>query len=36
MSELEVEEGLQILDRALEDVEAGRVADVAVAAYAGW
>jgi hypothetical protein len=36
MSELEIDEGLQILDRALEDVEAGRVADAAVAAYAGW
>ena len=36
MSEAEVEEGLQILDRALEDVVARRVPDVAVAAYAGW
>ena len=36
ISEFEVEEGLQILDRALEDVEAGRVPDSAVAPYAGW
>jgi 4-aminobutyrate aminotransferase len=36
LSETEVEEGLQILDRAFEDVEAGRVPDSAVAAYAGW
>jgi len=36
LSEAEAEEGLQVLDRALEDVEAGRVSDEAVAAYAGW
>jgi len=36
MSAAEVEEGLQILDRALDDVVAGRVPDAAVAAYAGW
>jgi 4-aminobutyrate aminotransferase len=36
LSEAEAEEGLQVLDRALEDVEAGRVSDEAVVAYAGW
>ena len=36
LSQAEAEEGLQILDRALEDVENGRVSDSAVAAYAGW
>jgi 4-aminobutyrate aminotransferase len=36
MSEAEVDEGLQILDRALEDVAANRVPDAAVATYAGW
>jgi 4-aminobutyrate aminotransferase len=36
MSAPEVDEGLQILDRALEDVAAGRVPDAAVAPYAGW
>lgn len=36
LSQAEAEEGLQILDRALEDVESDRVPDAAVAAYAGW
>jgi 4-aminobutyrate aminotransferase len=36
ISEAEVDEGLAILDRALEDVAAGRVADEDVARYAGW
>ena len=36
ISESEVDEGLAILDRALEDVAAGRVADEDVARYAGW
>ena len=36
ISEAEVDEGLAILDRALEDVAAGRVADAEVARFAGW
>ena len=36
ISEAEVDEGLAILDRALEEVAAGRVADEDVARYAGW
>jgi 4-aminobutyrate aminotransferase len=36
LSEAEAEEGLSILDQALTDVEAGRVSDAAIAAYAGW
>ena len=36
ISEAEIDEGLAILDRALEDVAAGRVADEDVAAFAGW
>ena len=32
----EIDEGLAILDRALEDVAAGRVSDEDVAAFAGW
>ena len=36
LSPAEVQEGLQILDRALEDVAAGRVPDTALAGYAGW
>jgi 4-aminobutyrate aminotransferase len=36
LSAAEVQEGLQILDRALEDVAAGRVPDAALTGYAGW
>ena len=36
ISEEEIDEGLAILDRALEDVAAGRVTDEDVAAFAGW
>jgi 4-aminobutyrate aminotransferase len=36
LSEAEAEEGLNIIDQALEDVEAGRVSDAAIASYAGW
>ena len=36
ISEEEIDEGLAILDRALEDVAEGRVADADVAAFAGW
>ena len=36
ISEDEIDEGLAILDRALEDVAAGRVSDEDVAAFAGW
>ena len=36
LTEAEADEGIAILDRALEDVEAGRVPDEALAAYAGW
>jgi len=36
LSEAEAEEGLQVLDARSKDVEAGRVSDEAVAAYAGW
>ena len=36
ISEDEIDEGLAILDRALEDVAAGRVTDEDVAAFAGW
>ena len=36
ISEDEIDEGLSILDRALEDVAAGRVSDEDIAAYAGW
>ena len=32
----EAQEGLQILDRALEDVEGGRVDEAALSGYAGW
>jgi 4-aminobutyrate aminotransferase len=36
LTEAEAREGVDILDRALADVVAGRVLDAAVAAYAGW
>ena len=36
IAEEEIDEGLAILDRALEDVAAGRVSDEDVAAFAGW
>ncbi|MDE0392455.1 MAG: aspartate aminotransferase family protein [Rhodospirillales bacterium] len=36
ISEDEIDEGLAILDRALEDVAAGKVSDEEVAAFAGW
>ena len=36
LSEAEVDEGLAILDQALGDVAAGRVADEKVAGFAGW
>ena len=36
ISEAEIDEGLAILDRALEDVAAGRVTDEDVVASAGW
>ena len=36
ISEEEIDEGLAILDRALEDVATGRVSDAEVAAFAGW
>ena len=36
ISEEEIDEGLAILDQALEDVAAGKVSDEDVAAFAGW
>jgi 4-aminobutyrate aminotransferase len=36
LTESEAQEGVEILDRALTEVAAGRVPDAAVAAYAGW
>ena len=36
LTEADVDEGVAILDRALSDVEAGKVSDEAVARYAGW
>ncbi len=36
MTEAEIDEGVEILDRALTDVEAGRVDDALVAPFAGW
>lgn len=36
MTEAEVDEGVGILDQAIDDAIAGRVDDAAVAAYAGW
>ena len=36
LSEAELDEGLGILDQALEDVAAGRVADADVSRFAGW
>lgn len=36
LTEAEAREGVDILDRALADVSAGRVPDAAVAAYVGW
>ena len=36
MTEAEVDEGINILDQALYDVEAGRVSDDLVAPFAGW
>ena len=36
LNQAEIDEGVAILDRAIEDVAAGRVSDEAIAAYAGW
>jgi 4-aminobutyrate aminotransferase len=36
LTESEADEGVALLDRALADVEAGRVGDEAIACYAGW
>ncbi len=36
ITETEVDEGVAILDKAIDDALAGRVDDAAVAAYAGW
>ena len=36
MTQMEVDEGIAILDTALTDVQAGRVSDEIVAPFAGW
>jgi 4-aminobutyrate aminotransferase len=36
LTEADVDEGVDILDQALYDVEAGKVSDELVAPYAGW
>jgi len=36
LTEAETDEGINILDQALSDVEAGRVSDESIAHYAGW
>ena len=36
LTKAEVDEGVDILDQALSDVEAGHVSDDVIAAYAGW
>lgn len=36
MTEADVDEGVRILDQAIDDAAAGRVEEAAVAAYAGW
>ena len=36
LSRDEIDEGVAILDQAIDDVQAGRVSDEAVAAFAGW
>jgi len=36
LSEAEADQALEIVDRALDDVEQGRVSDGDIAPYAGW
>jgi 4-aminobutyrate aminotransferase len=36
LTEAEVDEGVAILDQAIDDAVNGRVDEAAVAAYAGW